>query len=42
MSADGFHAAESMPLRAGPLSYFDPMPSREGKQVYALVPSCEN
>jgi serine/threonine protein kinase/Tol biopolymer transport system component len=28
--------SEPMRLTAGPLSYFDPMPSRDGKQVYAL------
>jgi eukaryotic-like serine/threonine-protein kinase len=27
---------EPMRLTAGPLSYFDPMPGRDGKQVYAL------
>jgi serine/threonine protein kinase/Tol biopolymer transport system component len=29
-------APEPMRLTAGPLSYFDPMPSRDGKQIYAL------
>jgi hypothetical protein len=29
-------ASEPMRLTAGPLSYVDPMPSRDGKQVYAL------
>ncbi len=29
-------ASEPMRLTAGPLSYFDPMPSRDGKQIYAL------
>jgi Tol biopolymer transport system component len=30
------HTAEPMRLTAGPLSYFNPMPSRDGKQIYAL------
>ena len=29
-------ASEPMRLTAGPLSYFDPIPSRDGKQIYAL------
>jgi serine/threonine protein kinase/Tol biopolymer transport system component len=29
-------ASKPMRLTAGPLSYFDPMPSRDGKQIYAL------